>query len=152
MKQRWAALLVVLALCAFTPRWAAAQATQQSSRDQSSGASLGQNYPNPFNPETTIPFGIGGAPECTDPSRQYRVSLRIYNVLAQLVAIPVLQGGSAGVAGGQPLSNVLLTCGQYTAYWDGKYLENGREVASGVYMYRLEVDGRPLFRKMIVMK
>jgi len=152
MKQWWAALLVVLALCAFNPRYTAAQSTQQGGRDQGAGAVLGQNYPNPFNPETTIPFSIGGAPGCPDPSRQFRVSLRIYNVLAQLVAVPVLQGGSAGVAGGQPLSNVLLTCGQYTAYWDGKYLENGREVASGVYMYRLEVDGKPLFRKMIVMK
>ena len=152
MKQWWAALLVVLALCAFNPRYTAAQSTQQGGRDQGAGAVLGQNYPNPFNPETTIPFSIGGAPGCPDPSRQFSVSLRIYNVLAQLVAVPVLQGGSAGVAGGQPLSNVLLTCGQYTAYWDGKYLENGREVASGVYMYRLEVDGKPLFRKMIVMK
>jgi hypothetical protein len=149
MKQWWAALSVVLALCAFNPRLVAAQSSQSGSKDQSGTAVLGQNYPNPFNPETTIPFDIGGASGCTDPSRQYRVSLKIYNVLAQLVAIPILQGGSAG---GQPLSNVLLTCGQYKAYWDGKYLENGREVASGVYMYRLEVDGKPLFRKMIVMK
>lgn len=64
----------------------------------------------------------------------------------------MLQGGSASVAGGQPLAGVLLTCGQYTAYWDGKYLGNGREVASGVYMYRLEVDGKAIIRKMIVMK
>lgn len=149
MKQLWAALLVVLALCAFNPRSVGAQSTQTGTKDQAGAAVLGQNYPNPFNPETTIPFGIGGAPGCADPSRQYRVSLKIYNVLAQLVAIPVLQGGAAA---GQPLSNVMLTCGQYTAYWDGKYLENGREVASGVYMYRLEVDGKPLFRKMIVMK
>ena len=27
------------------------------------------------------------------PGRQHRVSLRIYNLLAQLVAVPVLQGG-----------------------------------------------------------
>ncbi|MEO6446758.1 MAG: hypothetical protein ABIZ91_19050 [Gemmatimonadaceae bacterium] len=80
------------------------------------------------------------------------MSLKIYNVLAQLVSAPVLQGGSAGVAGGQPLNGVLLTCGEYTAYWDGMYQANGREVASGVYMYRLEVDGKAIFRKMIVMK
>ena len=152
MKTRWAARWVVLALCAFSSRSIAAQATQQSNRDPVSGSSLGQNYPNPFNPETTIPFSIGGAPNCTDTGRQYRVSLKIYNVLAQLVSAPVLQGGSSSVAGGQPLSGVLLTCGQYTAYWDGKYLANGREVASGVYMYRLEVDGKAIFRKMIVMK
>ena len=151
MKRRWAALLVVLALYAFTPRSGAAQAAQQSSRDPNTGSSLRQNFPNPFNIETTIPFAIGGAPNCVDSGRQYRVSLRIYNMLAQLVAIPVLQGGSASVAGGQPVSNVQLTCGEYTAYWDGKFM-NGREVASGVYLYRLEVDGRPLVRKMIVMK
>ncbi len=152
MKQWWAALLVVLALCAFGPRSTAAQSAQQSNRDPVSGSALGQNYPNPFNPETTIPFSIGGAPNCSDPGRQYRVSLKIYNVLAQLVSAPVLQGGSSSVAGGQPLIGVLLTCGQYTAYWDGKYQTNGREVASGVYMYRLEVDGKATFRKMIVMK
>jgi hypothetical protein len=151
MTLRWAARFVVLALCALVTRSAAAQATQQS-RDPVTGSSLGQNYPNPFNPETTIPFSIGGAPNCTDVGRQYRVSLKIYNVLAQFVATPVLQGGSSSVAGGQALSNVLLTCGQYTAYWDGKYITNGREVASGVYVYRLEVDGKPIFRKMIVMK
>lgn len=152
MTQRWAARFLVLALCALVTRSAAAQATQQSSRDPVSGSSLGQNYPNPVSSETTIPFSIGGAPSCSDAGRQYRVSLKIYNVLAQLVAVPVLQGGSSSLAGGQPLSNVLLTCGQYTAYWDGKYLNNGREVASGVYMYRLEIDGKAIFRKMIVMK
>lgn len=152
MTLRWAARGLVLAVCALVTRSAAAQATQQSSRDPVTGSSLGQNYPNPFNPETTIPFSIGGAPTCSDLGRQYRVSLKIYNVLAQLVATPVLQGGSASVAGGQPLAGVLLTCGQYTAYWDGKYMNNGREVASGVYMYRLEIDGKPIIRKMIVMK
>ncbi len=152
MTQRWAARFLVLALCALVTRSAAAQATQQSSRDPVSGSSLGQNYPNPVSSETTVPFSIGGAPSCSDAGRQYRVSLKIYNVLAQLVAVPVLQGGSSSLAGGQPLSNVLLTCGQYTAYWDGKYLNNGREVASGVYMYRLEIDGKAIFRKMIVMK
>lgn len=152
MKQRWAALLLMLAFCALVPRSTAAQATQQSIREPVSGSSLGQNYPNPFNPATTIPFSIGGAPNCSDPGRQFRVSLKIYNVLAQLVAVPVLQGGSSSVAGGESLNGVILTCGQYTAYWDGKYLTNGREVASGVYMYRLEVDGKAVFRKMIVMK
>jgi len=56
------------------------------------------------------------------------------------------------VAGGQPLENVYLTCGQYTAYWDGKYINSTREVASGIYMYRLEVDGRSVVKKMLVSK
>jgi hypothetical protein len=142
---------MVLALCALGTRSAAAQATQQSSRDPVTGSVLGQNFPNPVTAETTIPFSIGGAPACMDAGRQFRVSLKIYNVLAQFVGTPVLQGGSTGIGGGQPINDVLLTCGQYTAYWDGKYLD-GREASSGVYVYRLEVDGKAIFRKMIVMK
>lgn len=152
MKHRWAALWLVLALSAFESRTLAAQSSTQPSRDAKTGAELKQNYPNPFNPETTIPFALGGGAGCENPGRQYKVSMRIMNILAQLVAVPVLQGGAAGVAGGQPLENVLLTCGEYTAYWDGKARGSGREVASGIYIYRLEVDGRPIFRKMLVMK
>lgn len=151
MTRRWAARWMVLALCALGTRSAAAQATQQSSRDPVTGSVLGQNFPNPVTAETTIPFSIGGSPACMDAGRQFRVSLKIYNVLAQFVGTPVLQGGSTGIGGGQPINDVLLTCGQYTAYWDGKYLD-GREASSGVYVYRLEVDGKAIFRKMIVMK
>jgi hypothetical protein len=105
-------------------------------------ATLGQNYPNPFNPETRIPFAVD--PDCTEPSRQYRVTIRIYNLLAQVVAVPVLLGSSSTSAGGgsPSVQEVTLTCGSYTAYWDGKYLNSSREAASGVYLYRLDVDGR----------
>jgi hypothetical protein len=149
MKLRWAALITVLALSAGMPRYASGQGTA-SVGDKSTAAVLGQNYPNPFNPTTTIPFTVGDAPTCSDQGRIHRVTLRIYNVLAQLVAIPILQGTSGSA--GQPLENVSLGCGQYTAYWDGMYLRSSREVASGVYLYRLEVDGRLFVRKMIVMK
>jgi hypothetical protein len=159
MKHRWAApAALVLALSAFVPHTLAAQGGARQGtpppprRETPSGLGLGQNYPNPFNPETRIPFTVGDAPTCSEPSRIYRVSLRIYNLLAQLVAVPVLQGGTGGVAGGQPLENVALTCRQYTAYWNGKYLNSDREVASGIYLYRLEVDGRAVVKKMIVMK
>lgn len=151
MRHRWAALSFVLALSAAMPRVLSAQGNPTTGRERSSGA-LGQNYPNPFNPETRIPFSIGDAPTCTEAGRQYRVTLRVYNLLSQLVAVPVLQGGTGGVAGGQPLENVYLTCGQYTAYWDGKYINSSREVASGIYMYRLEVDGRSVVKKMLVSK
>ena len=152
MMHRWAALLVVLAFSAFMPREGAAQSPPTSARERSNG-SLKQNYPNPFNPETRIPFDLGDPPTCSNPGRQYRVSLRIYNLLAQLVAVPVLQGGTGGVAGGEPLDGLLLTCNSYTAYWDGKYMNSSREVASGIYLYQLVVDGRPApVKKMIVMK
>jgi len=78
--------------------------------------------------------------------------LRIYNVLAQPVAVAVLQGGTGNVAGGEPLEKLTLTCDRYTAYWDGKDMRTQQEVASGVYLYRLEVDGKPLVKKMLVSK
>ena len=150
MELRWAALVTVLTIGVMTaPRQAAGQGTQPAG-DRTSVAVLGQNFPNPFNPTTTIPFSVGDAPSCSDRGRAYRVTLRIYNVLAQLVAIPIMQGTSGNA--GQPVENVTLSCGQYTAYWDGNYMRSGREVASGVYLYRLEVDGKMLVRKMIVMK
>jgi hypothetical protein len=151
MKHRWAALIGVLALSAAIPCDLSAQAAQPPNRGRITGG-LGQNYPNPFNPETRIPFSVGDSPTCSEPGRQYRVSLRIYNLLTQLVAVPVLQGGTGSVAGGQPLENVLLTCGQYTAYWDGKYQNSSREAASGVYIYRLAIDKQLFTRKMLSVK
>jgi hypothetical protein len=153
MKHLWRALFVVLVLGAFMPGRSAAQGSSpQTGGGQGAGLQLGQNYPNPVNQDTRIPFNIGDALGCTDSGRQHRVSLRIYNLLAQLVAVPVLQGGVGNVAGGEPLESLLLTCGQYLAYWDGKYSQTGEEVASGIYLFRLEVDGKVLVKKMIVRK
>ena len=112
---------------------------------------LKQNYPNPFNPATTIPFTLNG--DLFANGHRPRVSLKIYNVLAQLVAVPILQGT------GQALTDLELTCGTvgsspcaFTAYWDGMVLTSQTEVASGVYIYQLVVDGRRFTKKMIVMK
>ena len=148
MKLRWAALAAVLALSALSPRLVAGQGMSTGGGQR--GSALGQNYPNPFNPTTTIPFKVGDPENCSDRSRLYRVTLRIYNVLAQLVAVPILQGTTN--AAGQPVENVSLSCGEYTAYWNGTYLRSNRQVASGVYLYRIEIDGRPEVKKMIVMK
>lgn len=148
MQRSWAALGLVLALSAIMPKVSGAQDT----RKKGQGVSLGQNYPNPFNPETRFNFALGDPPTCTEPGKQYRVTVKIYNVLAQLVAIPVLQGGSGGVAGGQPLDNVSLTCGEYVAYWDGKVRNTGREAASGVYLYRIEANGVIVTNKMVSVK
>ena len=148
MKQCWAGGLVVLALLALPASTAGAQG-QTSSRENRTGSELKQNYPNPFNADTRIAFSVGGYPNCIDPSRQYRVSLRIYNLLAQEVAVPVLQGG---IAAGQRVENLFLTCGEYTAYWEGKVGNASREAASGIYVYKLEVNGSPLTRKMTIRK
>ena len=153
MKHLWRALFVVLVLSAFMPSRSAAQGTySQTGGQQGSGLQLGQNYPNPVTQDTRIRFVVGDAQGCVDSGRQHHVSLRIYNLLAQLVAVPVLQGGVGNAAGGEPLDDVALTCSEYVAYWDGKYSQTGEEVASGIYLYRLEVDGKVLVKKLIVRK
>src|SRR6185295_369837 len=57
MYHRWAALALVLALCAVPTKQAAGQDAATQPRGRKLGV-LGQNYPNPFNPETHIPFKI----------------------------------------------------------------------------------------------
>jgi hypothetical protein len=153
MKHLWRALFVVLVLSAFMPSRSAAQGSfPQPGGGQGAGLQLGQNFPNPVVQDTRIRFVVGDAQGCTDSGRQHRVSLRIYNLLAQLVAVPVLQGGAGNAAGGESLENLFLTCNEYTAYWDGKYSQTGEDVASGIYLFRLEVDGKVLVKKMIVRK
>jgi hypothetical protein len=40
----------------------------------------------------------------------------------------------------------------YVAYWDGKYMGTRNEVASGVYLYELRIDGSRLVNRMLVTK
>jgi len=110
---------------------------------------LKQNYPNPFNPATTIPFTLGG--DLFANGHRPKVSLKVYNVLAQLVAVPILQGS------GEALDNLELTCSDvagctFSAYWDGNVRRSGQQAASGVYLYQLIVDGTRYTKKMVVMK
>src|SRR3954470_21590619 len=95
---------------------------------------LKENYPNPFFPATTIPFAI--SPEVCTRGHQPVVSLRVYNVLVQVVAIPTLGFGSS-----ERVDSLRLRCGQYRAYWDGKYLNGKGEAITAVYYYQLIVDG-----------
>jgi hypothetical protein len=106
---------------------------------------LKENYPNPFFPATTIPFEI--AQEVCSGGHQPVVSLKIYNVLVQVVAIPVLANGAV-----ERLDSLRLRCGEYHAYWDGKYLDARGEATPGVYYYQLTVDGERYTRKMIAQK
>src|SRR5689334_13254614 len=136
MNRPWAALGLVLALCVIMPRSAQAQGSQKPGKP-----TIGQNYPNPFNPETFVPFTVGEVPNCPEGGKQYRVTMKVYNQLGQVVAIPVMYGAAGGVSGGTPLDRVLLTCGSYRARWDGKTIFNGREAASGIYRIVIDQDG-----------
>ncbi|HZE07899.1 MAG TPA: hypothetical protein VE110_03990, partial [Gemmatimonadaceae bacterium] len=109
MKHLWRALSLVLVLGAFMPGRSAAQGiSTQTGGGQGAGLQLEQNFPNPVTQDTRIPFVIGDSQGCTDSGRLHRVSLRIYNLLAQLVATPILQGGGND-AGGEPLDGLQLT-------------------------------------------
>ena len=86
---------------------------------------LGANYPNPFNPATTIPLVV--------PAGAKNVDLAIYNIL------------------GQPMRQVWkgpLPAGKHELTWDGRDAQD-RPVATGVYVYRLQVDGQTRTRKMV---
>jgi len=88
---------------------------------------LGQNRPNPFNPQTTIRFSV--------PEKE-AVSLRVFDVTGRLVR--TLVAGN-------------LRAGTYSVAWDGRN-ERGREVASGVYFYRLEAGARVKAKKMVLLR
>jgi hypothetical protein len=85
-----------------------------------------------------------------------KVSLKIYNVLAQLVAVPILQGTGA-VLDNVDLSCASVTSCDFSAYWDGNTqsspgVSTGQQAASGIYIYQLVVDGQRFTKKMIIMK
>lgn len=150
MPYRWTAPLLALLLgAAIHPRAAWAQ-RREPDKPRPPLISLGQNIPNPVASDARIPFTIGDAATCANAPRTYRVSLRLYNLLSQVVAVPVVQAGPNGPAGNLPMENVTLACGSYVAYWDGRYLSTGALAAPGIYLYRLEVEGASRVMKLIV--
>ncbi|HEY7681226.1 MAG TPA: T9SS type A sorting domain-containing protein [Gemmatimonadales bacterium] len=106
---------------------------------------LRENYPNPFFPSTTIPFVIH--PELCERGHQPLVSLKVYNVLAQVVAVPILLMSSS-----ERLDDVRLRCGEHEAYWDGKLAGGRRELTPGIYYAQLIVDGERYTLKMVARK
>ncbi len=89
---------------------------------------LSQNFPNPFNPVTTIRYGLPHAE---------RVTLQVFNVLGEEVAALV--------------SNETKPPGYHTAIWDGRD-RNGRQAASGVYVYRLRSGTVTLTKKIALVR
>lgn len=89
--------------------------------------SLKQNYPNPFNNSTNISFEI--------PHKE-KVSLMIYNILGKEV---------------KDLINKELTAGMYRLTWDGTN-NNGHDVSSGVYLYKLSSPSFTQEMKMVLVK
>ena len=98
-----------------------------NNRNILSGCNLRQNYPNPFNPSTTISYTVGAIRE----SLVQHVELSVYNILGQKVATLVYKKQSAG---------------NHQIKWDASGL------ASGIYLYRLIVDGQDITMKMILLR
>jgi hypothetical protein len=80
------------------------------------------NYPNPFNPITTIAFDLPKTSE---------VTLKVFNILGEEVTTLVADR---------------LSAGSYSYEWDASNL------ASGVYLYRLQTGEYIETRKMILMR
>ncbi|MBX3006796.1 MAG: T9SS type A sorting domain-containing protein [Melioribacteraceae bacterium] len=83
---------------------------------------LKQNYPNPFNPSTEISFSISNTEE---------VSLEVYNMIGQKVAV---------------LINETMNAGSHSVKF------NAFNMASGVYLYKLTAGKFVSIKKMILLK
>jgi hypothetical protein len=137
MVRRWPGVL--LALLLGLPAIASAQERPPPR------VTIRENSPNPFFPSTTIPFVLG--PELCEGGHQPLVSLKIYNVLVQVMAVPILLNSN-----GEKLDNLRLRCGEHQAFWDGKLAEGDRELTPGVYYAQFSVDGERYTLKMIAQR
>lgn len=147
---RGRSILLILFLLAgsLSPPLASQQPTAEARLTQSEqGFSLEQNYPNPVNPETWIPFHLEDT--LFENSDSVVVSLRIFNVLKQVVAIPLVVDPN-GVARERLIDRTYRNAGRKVAYWDGRDTA-GRPVLTGVYYCQLVVGDRPQTRKLIVL-
>ncbi|MGD8396337.1 MAG: FlgD immunoglobulin-like domain containing protein, partial [Candidatus Eiseniibacteriota bacterium] len=89
---------------------------------------LRQNRPNPFNPRTSIAFEV--------PEGAGQVQLAVFDVDGRHV-LDLVDGAMA--------------TGEHTVEWDGRDAQ-GEALASGLYYYRLQVDGHSEVRSMILLR
>ena len=88
---------------------------------------LSQNYPNPFNAKTSISYTIAEAGQ---------VTLDIFDIRGRKV---------------RTAFSGMQNPGNYHIIWDGLD-DSGKPVASGLYLYRLNTEGKSVSKKMIFMK
>ena len=99
----------------------------EANADPPSAYRLFQNHPNPFNPETNISYDVAQAGT---------VHLTIYSLTGQHIRTLI--------HGEHP-------AGRYTATWDSRD-DIGREVASGVYICRMQAGDHHAARKMLLVR
>ncbi len=88
---------------------------------------LSQNHPNPFNPETTIRYHL---------PKTIQVKLSVFNASGQRIST---------------LVNEIQPADNYAIQWDGRD-EEGRNLASGIYLYRLETEDFVQTKKMLLLR
>jgi hypothetical protein len=104
--------------------------------------------PNPFDEETRIAFRLGEA--LLDAEGEVRVSMRVFNILHQLVAIPVTLGEDGRP--GEPLEDrVYDRPGLFVAFWNGVDRE-GLTATAGPYFVELQVGDRTQVRKILLVR
>jgi hypothetical protein len=86
------------------------------------GFRLNQNYPNPFNPETKISYSL--------PTEEF-VTLKVFDFLGRDVLTLVNQKQSAG---------------------NHEYLLNARDLASGIYFYKIQAGKFSTAKKLVIIK
>jgi len=100
---------------------------ETGNREKPSEFILSQNYPNPFNLNTKIEFTL--------PHPGF-ASLNIYDLLGRKVRTLVSEN---------------LSPGYKSVLWDGKD-NSGKQVASGIYFYRLQVGDFSGVKKLVLLK
>ncbi len=88
---------------------------------------LMQNYPNPFNPSTTIEYRI---PETGN------VKITVYDIKGNMI---------------RELLNGTQSSGSHQVSWDGKN-SDGKQVSSGIYLYKTEYKNSTVSKSMMLIK
>ncbi|MCP4801007.1 MAG: S8 family serine peptidase [bacterium] len=88
---------------------------------------LAQNSPNPFNPMTAIKFNV---------ETEGSIRLGVYSLTGKLV---------------RTLANSSYTVGEHSVVWDGRS-NDGSEMSSGMYLYKLESAGSVITKKMSLVR
>lgn len=88
---------------------------------------LNQNYPNPFNPSTVISFSL---------AEKGQANISVFDLLGRHV---------------KTLAAREMSSGAHEVIWNGSD-DAGREVASGVYLYKLNASGQSQVRRMTLLR
>jgi flagellar hook assembly protein FlgD len=91
---------------------------------------LSQNYPNPFSTSTKIPFNLHRRDAKS-------AEIKIYNIKGQLVKEFKIKNSKFEITG--------------KVIWDGTD-ESGKQLPSGIYLYKLSAGEQSVVKKMLLLR